>query len=289
MNLKTKIAGPLLCSIAFLVMVNGALVAQDLPMEEIFLSTDRDLYIAGEQVHFKLYTLDSGKPVHYSDIVYLELLDHQNSPLVRKKFVLRGGESNGALSLPLEMVSENYSLRAYTSWMKNAGADGYAYKYISVINPFEEIPPGTIDPEDNEENILIKLPDHDGDLPAGLSGLVILAGTDRNIYGTRQKISLEINTRDKTGNPVEASMLLSVARKGLIKPESRLGSTHPVQDSGNREVLYPPEWGGHFISGNISHSSNGHPFSGDTLLFSVAGRKAILNHRFSQAKLPIIF
>ena len=102
MNLKNKIACPLFCSIAFLAMVNGALVAQGLPMEEIVLSTDRDLYIAGEQVHFKLYTLDaaSGELVHYSDIVYLELLDRQHSPLVRKKFTIWGGESNGIFTLP---------------------------------------------------------------------------------------------------------------------------------------------------------------------------------------------
>jgi len=285
MNLKNKISCPLFCIITFLVMVNGPLVAKGLPMEKIVLSTDRDVYIAGEQVNFKLYTLDtaSGKPVHYSDIVYLELVDRQHSPLVRGKFTIRGGESRGTFSLPFEMVSDNYSLRAYTSWMKNAGAAGYARQNITIINPFEEIPQGIIHPEDNEGNNIITLPDHDDDLQAGLSGLEIVAGTDRNIYGTRQKISLEINTQDNTGNPVEASLLLSVARKGLIKEESRFAHSHPAQYSGNREVLYTPEWGGHFISGNIAHRSEGHPFSGDTLLFSVAGRSAIFNYSIADS------
>ncbi len=285
MNLKNKITCPLFCSIAFLVIINGALVAQELPMEEIVLSTDRDLYIAGEQVNFKLYTLDavSGNPVHYSDIVYLELLDRQHSPLVRKKFTISGGESNGTFTLPLEFISDNYSLRAYTSWMKNAGAAGYARQSITVINPFTEVAPGAVHTEDNERYNIITMPDRDGDLPAGSGGLEIVVGTEHNNYGSRQKISLEINTYDKTGNPVEASLLLSVARKGLIKEESRFINSHPDQYSGIRELLYPPEWGGHFISGNISHKSTGHPFSDDTLFFSVAGRRAILNYSIADS------
>jgi len=285
MNLKNKIACPLFCSIAFLAMVNGALVAQGLPMEEIVLSTDRDLYIAGEQVHFKLYTLDaaSGELVHYSDIVYLELLDRQHPPLVRKKFTIWGGESNGTFTLPLEMVSDNYSLRAYTSWMKNAGAAGYAHHYFTIINPFAEVAPWTIPPDDNEGNNIIAIPDHDNDLPAESSGLEIVAGTDRNNYGARQKISLEINTYDDTGNPVEASLSLSVARTGLIKAENRFTNPHADQYSGISEVLYPPEWGGHYISGNITHRSKGYSFSEDTLLFSVAGRRAILNYSIADS------
>lgn len=254
-------------------------------MEEIVLSTDRDLYIAGEQVHFKLYTLDavSGKPVHYSDIVYLELLDRQYSPLIRKKFTIRGGESNGTFTLPMEFISDNYSLRAYTSWMKNVGAAGYAHQSITVINPFTEIPPGAIHTEDNERYNIITMPEHDGDLPARSGGLEIVVGTEHNNYGSRQKISLEINTYDKTGNPVEASLLLSVARKGLIKAEYPLINSHPDQYSGVKEVLYPPEWGGHFISGKISHRSEGHPLSDDTLFFSVAGKRAILNYSIADS------
>ena len=262
----------------------GSLPAQrELPAEEIFLRTGRDLYMAGEQVNFKLYTLDaaSGKPVQTSDIVYLELLDRQHSPLVQKKIAIGGGEGSGMFTLPNELISDHYYLRAYTSWMKNAGAPRYAYQLLTVINPFGEIRPEMISPERTETDDAMIKPDHPDDLPGERGGMEIEVRSDRGTYGTRQKVVLEIETRDRTGDPVEASLLLSVGRNGLLNAGNRPSLIHPDQQTVSREVLYPPEWGGHFIRGHILRRSDGDPIEGDTLIYSVVGRKSIIDYSIS--------
>ena len=188
MDLKFKTGHIFIGSVSLLLISAGLLMAQqELPMEKIFLRTDRDLYLAGEQILFKIHTLDatSQTPVHYSEIVYLELLDRQHSPIIRKKFALRKGESNGAILLPLEMKSEYYYLRAYTGWMKNAGASGFAYQFLTVINPFEEIRPEMISPEHDEK--------FSEQQKSVLPEMKILAGLENKSFGRRQKIMLEIS------------------------------------------------------------------------------------------------
>src|SRR5512133_3028767 len=55
--------------------------------EELFIRTDRELYITGEQVWFKVYELNgiTHTPSDLSKVVYLEMLDINNFPLKQIK------------------------------------------------------------------------------------------------------------------------------------------------------------------------------------------------------------
>ena len=44
----------------------------------------------------------------------------------------KGG--SGSFYLPLTLNSDNYTLRAYTNWMKNTGPDYFFEKMISIVN-----------------------------------------------------------------------------------------------------------------------------------------------------------
>ena len=283
MRLKNKIIRLLVTGCILLLVSAGFLPARkEWPMEKISLRTDRDLYIAGEQVRFKLYTLDAttGKPVHYSDIVYLELLDRQHSPLVQKKFSITRCEASGSFTLPYDMASDHYYVRAYTAWMKNAGAAGYAYQLLTVINPYEKISPEMISPGPAGENESTWKQGHPDDLPERTGEMKIGVRTDLETYGARQKVVLEIDTRDMTGNPVNASLMLSVARMGLLKID-RQSLTDPEQTTAVSEITYPPEREGHVIQGQILYRSNGEPIAGDTMIYSVVGRKSIFDYTIS--------
>jgi len=286
MNLRAKTGHILISIVSLLLISTGFLLAQqEFPMEKVFLRTDRDSYIAGEEILFKIYTMDAASqtPVHYSEIVYLELLDRQHSPLIRKKFALRKGESNGTILLPIEMKSECYYLRAYTSWMKNAGASGYAYQYLTIINPFEEIRSEWISPEPNEElSEKQKSGFHSSPL-SGLPEMKILAGIEHKSSMRRQKIMLEISTSDSSGSPVEASLMLTIARKGLLSVTDRGSPIHKDPQESTTNNPYPPEWGGHIIRGKLSQRYGGDLIRVDTLIYSVVGKRALFDYCISDS------
>jgi hypothetical protein len=104
--------------------------------EKLFVHTDKNFYLAGEICWFKLYYVDAGThlPLDLSKLAYLEWLDKDNKPVLQTKIGLSKGHGDGSMYLPLTLRSGTYKLRAYTNWMKNAGADWFFEKDITVVN-----------------------------------------------------------------------------------------------------------------------------------------------------------
>ncbi|HET9826097.1 MAG TPA: hypothetical protein VFP87_12235 [Chitinophagaceae bacterium] len=104
--------------------------------EKIFTHTDKDFYLAGEIVWFKLYVVDGSdnKPIDISKVAYVEIIDRNQKPVLQCKIDLKNGMGHGSLYLPLALASGVYQLRAYTSWMKNFSAELYFHKQLKVVN-----------------------------------------------------------------------------------------------------------------------------------------------------------
>jgi hypothetical protein len=108
------------------------------PREEIYIHSDREEYISGEEVWFKVYLMDrqSFKPAAESKIAYFELLNSENRPIVQKKILLDRGFGPGQIELPDTLSSGVYTIRAYTSWMKNFLPFNCFTKDIRIYNAF---------------------------------------------------------------------------------------------------------------------------------------------------------
>jgi len=104
--------------------------------EKIFAHTDKQTYLAGEILWFKLYAVDGvlNQPLDLSKVAYVEMLDRNNVSVLKGKIGMRKGSGSGSFFLPLALPSGNYRLRAYTNWMKNFGPSLYFEKKITVIN-----------------------------------------------------------------------------------------------------------------------------------------------------------
>jgi hypothetical protein len=104
--------------------------------EKIFLHTDKDFYVAGEILWFKVYYADgaSHKPLYLSKVVYVEILNGDRKAELQAKISLKPAESKGSFYLPVTLNSGNYSIRAYTSWMKNFDPAYFFEKKITIVN-----------------------------------------------------------------------------------------------------------------------------------------------------------
>lgn len=113
------------------------------PKEEIYIHTDREDYIAGEILWYSIYLIDrqTNLPSLLSDIAYFELLSSDNKPIIRRKTPVSGGFASGAINIPDTLTSGTFTIRAYTSWMKNFLPSGCFVKNINIVNA---ISPGNI-------------------------------------------------------------------------------------------------------------------------------------------------
>ncbi len=109
---------------------------KEVPREEVFVHTDRSEYIAGETIWFQVYILDrqTSAPSLNSRIAYLELLNSENRPVAQKKILTINGKGPGQVLLPDTLSTGTYTLRSYTSWMKNFLPYNCFSKEIRIYN-----------------------------------------------------------------------------------------------------------------------------------------------------------
>jgi hypothetical protein len=109
---------------------------REMPREEVFVHTDRSEYIAGEEVWFSAWLFDrqSGKPEEATSILYVEILNSENRTIGHKRIETYNGSGNGEILLPDTLGTGCYTLRAYTSWMKNFLPFNCYTRQIGVFN-----------------------------------------------------------------------------------------------------------------------------------------------------------
>ena len=115
--------------------------SQERVVERTYISTDKDVYVAGETLWCSAFCLDVNHgctPSQVSSVAYLELHSADGVPCVWK-VALCDGRGAGSVVLPASLPTGNYRLIAYTAQNKNEeGYDwqGIASKTISVYNAF---------------------------------------------------------------------------------------------------------------------------------------------------------
>ena len=112
--------------------------------EKLYLHGDRDFYLTGESMYFKIYQVDATlhSPLNVSKVAYVEILDATNQSVAQVKVKLSEKGGDGSLFIPATLSSGNYLVRAYTRWMRNFPSDYFFHKHITIVNPF--IKPETV-------------------------------------------------------------------------------------------------------------------------------------------------
>ncbi len=121
------------------------------PREEIFVHTDRDEYISGEEMWFSTYLFkrQSNTPSKESTIAYFEILNSENRPVIQKRIRLSDGFGSGQAILPDTLRSGSYTLRVYTNYMKNFLPYNCFMKEIKVFNAFNSSNSFNVRPSDS--------------------------------------------------------------------------------------------------------------------------------------------
>lgn len=111
---------------------------EKVPQEKLFVHTDKDYYVAGDTVWFRVHVADAAtnKAVSRSKYVYLELHDNSDGTLVNRIKIKADSDSVFANMIPLDynLPASNYTLYAYTQWMTNFDYDLFFKKQIHIVD-----------------------------------------------------------------------------------------------------------------------------------------------------------
>ncbi len=107
---------------------------ENLPVERLFLHFDKPYYTIGDTVWFKGYLVNS--TMAYSPLssrIYVDLISDSNKVIQHFIFPVSLGLAVGNIYLDEKLLHEGaYSIRAYTNWMRNFGADQFFYSTFYV-------------------------------------------------------------------------------------------------------------------------------------------------------------
>ncbi len=105
------------------------------PQEKVYLHLDNTCYFLGEAIRFKAYLrrTDKDRPSTISNVLYVDLLNHDGYLMERKIIRMKNGEGHGSFVLRDDstMYSGFYELRAYTRWQLNWGRFEHPHSNVS--------------------------------------------------------------------------------------------------------------------------------------------------------------
>lgn len=106
-----------------------------LAQERVYVSTDKDVYVAGENLWFSVYCIDAstGKFSNESDMAYLQFVSREGVAATQK-VALIGGRGCGVFQVPLDFGTGNYSIVSYTKCDGGDAVTEFDGKIISVFN-----------------------------------------------------------------------------------------------------------------------------------------------------------
>lgn len=201
--------------------------------ERILVSTDRKLYIAGENVLYSLFLIDNidQKLASYESVGYV-IITNTNGGLVGKSQVkIKSGKADNAIYLEDTLQTGYYQISAYTNFMKNGSKSNYFKSQIIIVNRFDKNFEGLIRrlDEDNQTDSLDKQPERS--INESLDVTI-----DKTCYKSRQKCGFKVMFK---GPGQYADLSISVIEKNnceILKPKV----IHPVAQN-NSSVL---NWAG---------------------------------------------
>jgi len=107
---------------------------EKLPLEKIYLHTDKPFYKPGEDIWFKAYAVNgtdhTAQPV--SHVLYVELINPRGNVEKSLTLFLKDGGTYGDFHLDESVPGGLYRIRAYTQWMKNFGEAAFFEKELMV-------------------------------------------------------------------------------------------------------------------------------------------------------------
>ena len=117
------------------ILKTAATVADMKPIEKLYVQTDKPNYMLGDTIRLKAYLMNADYLTgsQKSGLLYVQFDDESGKMVKRVLFPVVDGLSWGDIILDsIEIPKGNYTLRAYTNWMRNFGEDYIFKKNITV-------------------------------------------------------------------------------------------------------------------------------------------------------------
>lgn len=222
----------------------------------VALVTDRNLFVAGEQLAFSAVVVPAdGGYVGNPSVMYVEVVSTEGQRLVSQKFPINGGQAYGVINLPDQLPTAYYLLRAYTRHQWSLGLSRFGYCLIKVVNAQN---PQLLEAINRE----VEVGSEKNDL-----GSTVLARltTDKTRYQRRENGLVNLNFVELIDSVVNASI-------SIVPSASIFSQTyHPVFADTSIRPMFLNEFDGISLTGQVVVENSMLPVPNKRINLSVIG------------------
>jgi len=224
-----------------------SLKAEDRVHERVYVHTDKNCYVAGEDILLKFYVINSNfQPSSLSKVGYIEICNTEKH-WMQLEVALEKGSGAGKIKIPTDVPSGIYRLSGYTLYMRNEGESAFFSKQIAIVNVEEQVPDSNrFKLVEKFENIQSpeKRPSKENE------AIHPVVKTDQSSYNNRSKVVLSLD--DIPDNA--ADLVISVSRNDSIAKVPEINDEEwltQVSDTFPFSRQWLPEYEGKIISGRF--------------------------------------
>jgi len=107
------------------------------PREVAYAHLNKSVYIKGETLAFSVYIFEKNvkNPSQLTTNLYCSISDESGKVIKNKMLLVTNGLATGSFFIDSLFTSGNYTLKAYTNWMKNFDEQNFYIENIKVIDP----------------------------------------------------------------------------------------------------------------------------------------------------------
>lgn len=212
--------------------------------ERAYLHTDKAYYYGGEAIWFKGYMKYFVPEMRdsLSRVLYVELINSKKKIIYTRILPIDSGRVSGDILLADTISSGDYYLRAYTQWMLNYDPKSIFIKPLPILDlsdGIEKVEPNLVAPS-SPNHVFIK--------------------SDKQQYGLREEIALDVSVKNERGELVEADLSISIIdseQVAAVGAEKNILQDYELQEmsdkSGNKVKLRLPVEYGISFSGEFSN------------------------------------
>jgi len=250
----------------------GSVNSRDYPAdncEKIFVHLDKTVYVAGENMHYKVYVVNGKSPLQVpeSKILYFALSEHKNGKQILWRVNLNKSTLHGSFQLSESMNAGLYELAAYTNRIREGVPENIFSRELFILNLTKETPDSIYIPVSNavtdNQTRLVTIPDNQPDIRLRAS---------KSVYRTNDKVVLEINVDNLQLNDT-ANLSLSVTKEtpfsGILHNTNIVEQFNRYKEKNDKPCFNGLENYTYMLTGRILSKNDGQPVNDARILLAV--------------------
>jgi hypothetical protein len=237
--------------------------------EKIFVHLDKTVYVAGENIHYKVYVVNGKSPLQVpeSKILYFALSEHKNGKQILWRVNLNKSTLHGSYQLPGSMNAGVYEFAAYTNRIRESVPENIFSRELLILNLTKETPDSIYMPVSNaatdNQPRLVTISDNQPD---------IRLGTSKSVYHKNDKVVLEINL-DNLQLSDTANLSLSVTNEtpfsGILHNTSIIEQFNRYKEINGKSCFNGLENYAYMLNGRVLNKNDGSPVKDAKILLAV--------------------